>query len=95
MNSAKCGGLCTAIKYKLTTAERATLNQALIFTCGAVLSDLELCEERLDGEHMFVWGLRCYEPLEKLYYSVGSYVSTAAQVKTYSMVTDTSNLYII
>ena len=63
-------------KYKLTTAERATLNQALeefTFTCGAVLSDLELGEERLDGEHVFVRGLRCYEPLEKLYYSVGTY----------------------
>ena len=63
-------------KYKLTTAERATLNQALeefTFTCGAVLSDLELGLERLDGEHVFVRGLRCYEPLEKLYYSVRSY----------------------
>ena len=58
-------------KYKLPTAERATLNQALeefTFTYGAVLSDLELGEERLDGEHVFVRGLRCYEPLEKLYY---------------------------
>ena len=63
-------------KYKLTTAERATLNQALeefTFTCGAVLSDLELREERLDGEHVFVRGLCCYEPLEKLYYSVRPY----------------------
>ena len=65
-------------KYKLTTAERATLNQALeefTFTCGTVLSDLELGEKRLDGDHVFVRGLRCYEPLEKLhvYYSVGSY----------------------
>ena len=63
-------------KYKLTTAERATLNQALeefTFTCGAVLSDLVLVEERLDREHVFVRSLRCYEPLEKLYYSGGSY----------------------
>lgn len=62
-------------KYKLTTAERAMLNQALedfTFTCGAVLSDLQLEGERLDGEHVFVKGLRCYEPLEKLYYSVGT-----------------------
>ena len=60
-------------KYKLTKAERATLNHALekfTFTCGAVLSDLDLGEERLDGEHVLVKGLRCYEPLEKLYYSV-------------------------
>ena len=63
-------------KYKLTTAKRATLNQALeqfTFTYGAVLSDLELGEESLDREHVFVWDLRCYQPLEKLYYSVGSY----------------------
>ena len=56
--------------YKLTTAERAMLNQALkesTFTCGAVLSDLELGEERLDRDHVFVWDLRCYEPLDKLY----------------------------
>ena len=62
-------------KYKLTTAERATLNQALeelTFTCGAVLSDLE-GEECLEGEQAFVRGLHCYEPLEKLHYSVGSY----------------------
>ena len=46
-------------KYKLTTAERATLNQALerlTFTCGAVLSDLELGEERLDGS-MCLYGV--------------------------------------
>ena len=63
-------------KYKLTTAERATLNQALeelIFTCGAVLLDLEFGEESLNGEHVFVRGLCCYKPLEKLHYSVGSY----------------------
>ena len=55
--------------YKLTTAERATLNQALeefTFTCGAVLSDLEFGEVRLDGEHAFGRDLCCYEPLEKL-----------------------------
>ena len=42
-------------KYKLTTAERATLNQALeefTFTCGAMLSDLERGEECPDGEHV-------------------------------------------
>ena len=42
-------------KYKLTTAERAMLNQVLeefTFTCGVVLSDTELGEEPLDGEHV-------------------------------------------
>ncbi len=56
-------------KYKLKS-ERTILNQALenfSFTCGAMLSDLELGEERLDREHVFVRGVRCYEPLEKLY----------------------------
>ena len=65
-------------KYKLSSTERATLNQALedfTFTCGAVLTDLQLDGERLKGEYVFVRRLRCYEPLEKLYYSVGTYES--------------------
>ena len=59
-------------QYKLTTAERAMLNQVLeefTFTCEAVLSDLELGEECLDEEHVFLQDLCCYKPLEKLYYS--------------------------
>ena len=63
-------------KYELTTTERTMLNQALedfTFTCGVVLSDLELGEESLDEEHLFMRGLRCYKPLEKLYYSVWPY----------------------
>ncbi len=62
-------------KYKMKS-ERTVLNQALenfSFTCGAMLSDLELGEEHLDGEHVFVRSVRCYEPLEKLYHSVGNY----------------------
>ena len=47
-----------------------------------MLSDLE-GEECLDGEQAFVRSLRCYEPVEKLHYSVGSYehimLSTAAK----------------
>lgn len=62
-------------KYKLTTARKGNRKPSpgRIHLCGAVLSDLELGEERLDREHEFVGGLRCYESLEKLYYSVGSY----------------------
>jgi len=56
-----------------TSARSNQAQEEFTFTCGAVLSDLELGEERLDGEHVFVRSLRCYEPLEKLYYSVGSY----------------------
>ena len=46
-------------KYTLTTAKRATLNQVLeefTFTCGAVLSELELGEERLMG-NMCLYGI--------------------------------------
>ena len=46
-------------KYKLTEAKRATLNQALedfTYMCGAVLPDLELGEECLDGKNLFCKG---------------------------------------
>ena len=55
--------------YKLTTAKRAMLNKVLkefTFPCGAVLSDLELGEERLVSdnvfvrEHTFVRDFQCY-----------------------------------
>ena len=64
-----------ASKYKLKS-ERTILNQALE---NFSLSDLELGEERLDREHVFVRGVSLWEvldALEKLYYSVGTYELT-------------------
>ena len=67
-------------KYKLTAAERTVLNRAdFTFTCGAKLSDLELEKERLNRKHVFVRGVRCYEPLLKLYYSIGFSVHLKSQ----------------
>ena len=60
-------------KYKLTEAQRKALNSAFndfTFTCGAQLQDLGL---DFIGNDICTRIIRCYEPLEKLYYSVGTY----------------------
>jgi hypothetical protein len=57
-------------KYKLTAQEKKQLNTILgdyTYTCSAILADLELTG-RLADVCMRV--LNCYEPLEKLYYSL-------------------------
>lgn len=62
-------------RYKLTGREKQTLDDALeqyTYTCGAQLSDLGL-DGRLGSENVCMRSIRCYEPLEKLYYSVGTY----------------------
>ena len=62
-------------KYKLTAAERKTLEKTLeeyTYTCGAQLSDLNL-DGRLGSDTVCLKNVRCYEPLEKLYYAVGTY----------------------
>ena len=67
---------CKECKMWRLVYSKYKLNQTLedfTFTCGVVLSDLELGDEHLDGDNVFVRGFRCYEPLKNLYYSVGSY----------------------
>ena len=62
-------------KYKLTAAERQTVGKALedyTYSCGAQLSDLGL-DGRLGNDNLCIRNIRCYEPLQKLYYSVGTY----------------------
>ena len=62
-------------KYKLTTEERQTVDKALedyTYTCGAQLADIGL-EGRLGSDNLCMRSIRCYEHLEKLYYSVGTY----------------------
>ena len=41
-----------------------------MYTCGAQLKDLG---GSFEEEHTCMRNIRCYEPLEKLYYSVGTY----------------------
>ena len=61
-------------KFKLTVAERKTLQEALntlTYTCGAQLRDLGLGGRLQENVEMRI--IRCYKPVEKLYFSVGSY----------------------
>ena len=61
-------------KFKLTVAERKNLQEALddlTYTCGAQLQDLDLGGCLKENVEMRI--IRCYEPVEKLYYSVGTY----------------------
>ena len=58
-------------KYKLKPTEKKVLQQSLdgmSYTCGAILADLHLTG-KLSNVH--VRDLRCYDPMEKLYYSSG------------------------
>ena len=60
-------------KRKLAARERQVLQQALdsvTYTCGAQMQDLELGDQFTD---VYARQIRCYEPIEKLYYSVGKY----------------------
>ena len=60
-------------KYKLTKVERETLQNTLdnvVYTCGAQLQDLGL-SDRL--REVYARDISCYEPIERLYYSVGTY----------------------
>lgn len=62
-------------KYKLSVLERQTLEKALedyTYSCHAQLSDLDL-DGRLGGDTVCVRDICCYEPVEKLYYSVGTH----------------------
>ncbi len=64
-------------KYKLTPSERQTLNQALdeyTYTCGGQIAELEF-DGRFSQDIVAIRKTQCYEPLEKLYYSVGDYES--------------------
>ena len=57
-------------KYKLTAQEKKELNTVLgdyTYTCGTTLADLQLTGRLGD---VCVRVLNCYEPLEKLYYSL-------------------------
>jgi hypothetical protein len=67
--------------HKISAPERQQLSASLddhSFTCGASLSALNL-----DGKlsEVCVRELKCYDPVEKLYYSM-KYVFTAAAMKT-------------
>ena len=42
-----------------------------VYTCGVQLQDLQLDDQRL--REVYVRDISCYEPIEKLYYSVGKY----------------------
>ena len=60
-------------KKKLQASERQALQQALddvMYTCGAQLQDLELPESLAE---VYARDIRCHDPTEKLYYSVGTY----------------------
>ena len=60
-------------KHKLTSTNKKALQQALdgvTYTCGAQIGDLELGEKFAD---VYARQIRCYEPVEKLYYSAGKY----------------------
>ena len=57
-------------KYKLNKSEKSSLQSVFedfTYTCGASLSDLDLSGRLQD---VVVRDLRCYDPLEKLYYSL-------------------------
>ena len=61
-------------KFKLTPSERKYLQNLLdefTYTCGAQLDDLDLEGKLRDGVAMRI--VQCYQPVEKLYYSVGTY----------------------
>lgn len=61
-------------KFKLTASERKTLQNMLdefTYTCGAQLEDLGLEGHLKEIVAMRI--IRCHEPVEKLYYSVGTY----------------------
>ena len=60
-------------KHKLKAHERTALQHALedvTYTCGANIQDLELGDRFVD---VFARQIRCHDPVEKLYYSVGKY----------------------
>ena len=59
--------------HKLSSADKHKLSKCLedhTFTCGSNLSDLNLMDTL--GE-VCVRDLNCYDPVEKLYYSVKNY----------------------
>ena len=61
-------------KFKLTASERKILQTVLddfTYTCGAQLQDLGLEGRLKDNVEMRI--IRCYETVERLYYSVGTY----------------------
>ena len=58
-------------RYKLTPSEKRVLQQSLdgmLYTCGSMLADLHLTGKLTN---VYVRDLRCYDPMEKLYYSSG------------------------
>ena len=60
-------------KHKLSKGERSALQVALdaiTYSCGAQLQELELSGKLGD---VYIKDVRCYEHIEKLYYSTGKY----------------------
>lgn len=60
-------------QHKLNNPERLALQAALsdvTYTCGAQIQDLQLSGKLAE---VYARDVRCYEPIEKLYYSVGRY----------------------
>ena len=58
-------------KYKLRAHEKITLQKALkgmSYTCGSMLEDLQLSGKLAN---VYIQDLKCYDPMEKLYYSSG------------------------
>ena len=58
---------------KLSSADKCKLSECLqehTFTCGANLSDMNLTENLCD---VCVRDLSCYDPVERLYYSIKNY----------------------
>ena len=59
-------------KYKLPAAERVAFQEAMdnfTYTCGAELKDLG---GKFEDETICMRNIRCFDPVEKLYYSVGT-----------------------
>ena len=60
-------------KQKLSKSERSSLQTTLenvTYSCGAQLQDLDLSGNLAE---VYVRDVRCYDPIEKLYYSAGKY----------------------
>ena len=59
-------------KKKLTSQNKKELERKLSgfdFSCGSSTADLHLCDDELADVHFR--DLRCEDPVEKLYYSMG------------------------
>lgn len=80
-------------KHKLSASVRAALQCALedvTFTCGASIQDLELGDRFMD---VFARQIRCYDPVEKLYYSVGKYQSVCIHCSSEDSLEEKADYY--